>query len=766
MEGYVLRWTNFIKGWRPRYIALENCYFYISKHKTDKKKKIIDAAVVKLIEDRKKKQFTLVVGEKVIYFKTNTDDEKFAWIQKLNDAHSLIEKKIINLNNSNRYTIPGTTSTNLFNSYQTLNSNASISHFEKLPTEENTDIDININEPINTGIGRPKSLKINKFSENFQDNYKEINKKDINNLDKYSIVINDFQNLQNLFHEFNFSLENFNFILMEKKKLKHNDLTKIYENLFNLKQHMKEQMDLTLKSVVEYKEENDNLNGLSPLGTKKFIQDIETNFNTKPIIQEIPKDESDLNLIRNRNGTFYISAKDEIELDEENDNESSFEDCLGAEDENLTELEKTMKSSIEESILKDSSEKKEKFARSLSKCFSDFFDANYTFKERKALPSPVKTSNSMISDMLKSLTKDKITLPIHYNEPISMLQRQCEKFLYSYLLSQANSCENGSQRMVYIAAFIVAEMSLNINRILKPYNPVLGETFEYIDNNLHYRYFSEQVSHVPPISAYICESEDYAVYGDTRCKNKFKILKGALELIFSNKTSIIFKNSNEHYAYNKPTVYLKGLIMGSPHYDFSGIVNIENVNDKSVKAFIDFFEEGRKSKPLGYFEGKIMENNKVVNLIKGNWNSNLIFTDKDGKEPVEIWKIVDDAYHKNTDLINNYLIPSFSCNLNYLPTAEEANLKNVLPYSDSRFRPDQRLYETRQMELAEKEKNRIEQKQRDRHKMFEEEKIKYEPYYFSDVLDPKVGEYVYIYKGGYWEDRKKKSYNHLNNIFL
>ena len=122
-----------------------------------------------------------------------------------------------------------------------------------------------------------------------------------------------------------------------------------------------------------------------------------------------------------------------------------------------------------------------------------------------------------------------------------MLQKQCEKFqncylITSYIPSFKNVLEQDSQylKLAGLAAFIVSELSLNINRILKPFNPILGETFEYFDNDLKYRYFSEQVSHNPPISAYICESEDFVMYADTRCKSKFKILNETLPFLRIN----------------------------------------------------------------------------------------------------------------------------------------------------------------------------------------------------------------------------------------
>jgi hypothetical protein len=394
---------------------------------------------------------------------------------------------------------------------------------------------------------------------------------------------------------------------------------------------------------------------------------------------------------------------------------------------------------------------------------TDFNDPRYAFKARTNLPHTIKGSTSMITDMLKSLTKDKIALPIHYNEPLSMLQKQCECFQYSYLLSQASSIKDQYLRLAYIAGFIVSSVSLNINRILKPFNPILGETFEYIDNNLKYRYFGEQVSHNPPISAYMAESEEFVVYGDTRCKNKFKLMKGALELTFSSKTNLLFKKLGENYTFNKPTVYLKGIVMGSIRYDFSEIVTIDCLENNNIKATIDFFEEGRKSKPLGHFEGKITDGNKTIYLIKGNWNSNLYITDANGGNRVDIWTAKDDLFIKNKDYINNYLISEYACNLNYLP--EDIGLREALPPTDSRLRPDQRALENRDLLLAVSEKERVENMQRQRHKKFEEDKVKYEPFYFSLILDEKTNEHYYIYKGDYWKDRKMSDFDKLHKIF-
>ena len=52
----------------------------------------------------------------------------------------------------------------------------------------------------------------------------------------------------------------------------------------------------------------------------------------------------------------------------------------------------------------------------------------YDFIPREDIANPIKLSKNMLGDLVKSLMKDKIQLPITYNEPISMLQKYCEKY--------------------------------------------------------------------------------------------------------------------------------------------------------------------------------------------------------------------------------------------------------------------------------------------------------------------------------------------------
>jgi hypothetical protein len=100
----------------------------------------------------------------------------------------------------------------------------------------------------------------------------------------------------------------------------------------------------------------------------------------------------------------------------------------------------------------------------------------------------------------------KMTLPVSFNEPTSLLQRVAEDLEYTDLLDIAAGRSDSMERLVYVATYAASEYASTIGRVAKPFNPLLGETFEYVRPDKGYRFFVEQVSHHPPIGAAWAES--------------------------------------------------------------------------------------------------------------------------------------------------------------------------------------------------------------------------------------------------------------------
>lgn len=78
-----------------------------------------------------------------------------------------------------------------------------------------------------------------------------------------------------------------------------------------------------------------------------------------------------------------------------------------------------------------------------------------------------------------------------------LLQRLCEELEYSELLDKASELSDPYERMVYVAAFAVSSYGSSYFRAgSKPFNPLLGETYECIREDKGFRFVAEQVSHV------------------------------------------------------------------------------------------------------------------------------------------------------------------------------------------------------------------------------------------------------------------------------
>ena len=59
-----------------------------------------------------------------------------------------------------------------------------------------------------------------------------------------------------------------------------------------------------------------------------------------------------------------------------------------------------------------------------------------------------------------------------------MIQRLTEDFEYTELLDKAAQCSDSCEQMAYVAAFTVSSYATTSIRTGKPFNPLLGETFE------------------------------------------------------------------------------------------------------------------------------------------------------------------------------------------------------------------------------------------------------------------------------------------------
>ena len=557
----------------------------------------------------------------------------------------------------------------------------------------------------------------------FQNVYKDYNEKMAKYTDKENeISPQDFLIarlflFKNMMNEMNQKIDEFKQHIKPKPKTKsENEILRIYSKVVAIREEMEKQFQVILSYMNNYFDINENIK-------KKTLKRLNT------LASAIKSEEIEL---QNEN---EISSDDEIII-----KNSNFENKL--EENNINK--------IEEEIKEDNIEHKFNLNYIfLSNNKTDFQNDLYNFPKRNKYNKIFKYPKNIVKEMISAVTQNKHA-PVYFNEPLSICQKQCEKFFYLDLLKKV--CEeekNKSLQLGYICSFIIGEIFLGLNRNLKPFNAIIGETYEYYDNNNSFRYYSEQVSHHPQITAFIGETPEFALYGDTKNSTSFKILKGAMELSFKNKIHLHLKSTNEDFSYNLPNLLIKGFLKGVLHIDYSGTTTIINETFPENKAELKFIEESWTNSEIGLIEGKIYSADKVVYLIKGNWTNTIYLIDNENNDnKIELLKLdKDQQYLKNGDN-DDYYLPSFCYNLNYM----DKNLEENLPKNDSRFRKDIRfLEEKEETEEAQTYKEKYEEKQRkelnnDEHKVL----------FFDEKFDEENGENYFIPNGKYWELKKNK----------
>ncbi|PWY77142.1 hypothetical protein BO70DRAFT_372440 [Aspergillus heteromorphus CBS 117.55] len=367
--------------------------------------------------------------------------------------------------------------------------------------------------------------------------------------------------------------------------------------------------------------------------------------------------------------------------------------------------------------------------------------------------------------ILKSMIgKDmtKMTLPVSFNEPTSLLQRVAEDLEYADLLDIAADRPDSMERLVYVAAYAASEYASTIGRVAKPFNPLLGETFEYVRPDKGYRFFIEQVSHHPPIGAAWAESAKWDYYGESALKSKFYGKSFDINLLGTWFLKLRPASGGEElYTWKKVTSSVIGIITGNPTVDNYGLMEIKNWTTGEV-CYLDFKPRGWKAASAYQVAGKVVDRDGSPKWsIGGRWNDKIYARHTpgfeapvSGKDPESAKTFLVWQSHARPSGIPFNLTP-FVITLNALPEG----LKGYLPPTDTRLRPDQRAMEGGEYDLAASEKHRVEEKQRAKRRERETRGEEYQPQWFSKAKCPVTGEDYWAHNGRYWESRAARDWS-------
>ena len=214
-------------------------------------------------------------------------------------------------------------------------------------------------------------------------------------------------------------------------------------------------------------------------------------------------------------------------------------------------------------------------------------------------------------------------MPVVFNEPLTMLQRACEGIQHSDLLRLADQSDDPVIRMELVCAFIIASISPNCHRIVKPFNPLLYETYEFehkLEDNKEVRAIAQQVSHHPPITAVNCESEYFAYSGIVNPKIKF--WGRSVEVSHDGSCQVYLKRHNETYVFKAVPCSLHNIIVGKLWFEHHGPLDVRCV-ETNVQANLVLRQTGWFSNDVHRFDGFITTPGgepKKQRFVYGKWS--------------------------------------------------------------------------------------------------------------------------------------------------
>lgn len=200
---------------------------------------------------------------------------------------------------------------------------------------------------------------------------------------------------------------------------------------------------------------------------------------------------------------------------------------------------------------------------------------------------------------------------------------------------------------------------------------------------------------------------------------------------------------------------MRNLIAGEKYLEHCGFMTI-NTSSSSLQCTLEFKEGGFWGTNKDEVFGKIVGLDGHTDVeLRGRWNSAMSrLLDASGTHLHVLWR----ATPLPEDAIEYYGFTQFAIGLNEITE----DIRELIPPTDSRLRPDQRALEDGDVDLAESEKARLEEAQRERRRQRTENGETWEPRWFR----PKEGApHEWEYAGGYWEARAKQDWPNLEQLW-
>lgn len=198
-------------------------------------------------------------------------------------------------------------------------------------------------------------------------------------------------------------------------------------------------------------------------------------------------------------------------------------------------------------------------------------------QQRSAIVELIKDMGRKI--LSGNLNLINMSLPVKMFEPRSYLEKLADVWVYPQYLEQAAQAQDPAQRIRFIVTWFIAGLQHAFQSWRKPFNPILGETWQAA---LHdgTEIFMEQISHHPPISAFQMTGPGahYTFTGWSRPEVRYK--GNAIKTTACGCRSINFPDGSRVFL-TFPFYYIRGIMYTSmPRADLVGTARFVDHKNK------------------------------------------------------------------------------------------------------------------------------------------------------------------------------------------
>ena len=360
-----------------------------------------------------------------------------------------------------------------------------------------------------------------------------------------------------------------------------------------------------------------------------------------------------------------------------------------------------------------------------------------------------------LKDMVGKDVTSFMSLPISFFEPTTTHQRIVESFEFHDLIVSANESEDPMERLALVAAFYFSPYYCSA-RPFKPFNPILGETLEVVDESTGLQVLMEQVSHHPPVyvgQATVEGSFKTWIRGDPKTKflgNKIEVFPGA-DLVVQ-----LDRHPKDLISVSVPSTIAHNIIIGGMWIDNYGDLEVTN-HATGEKCVLTFKKCGWLGADYRQVHGHCFDAEGAKKMVvKGQWGADaeLMCTPchPNGEPMVGAgWRTLFRA-PKLPD--TKYLISQYLIDMNKV--SQDPKEACLIAPSDGRFRPDMQGLISEDAVAAGEGKRTIEERQRACRKKLKEEGREWRPVHFKEGKDEATGLTLWEYVGNYWEKRAER----------